>query len=217
MLIYLSQMYQGKDFIVAGVIYVIALVVSFTLHEFAHAFVAYKCGDDTPKYMGRVTLNPLAHIDPLGFIFSMLFFIGWAKPVEVNPIKFKHYRKDMALVSSAGVITNFIIAFFSCGIYMAIVKFSSAQNLFLSYLTIFFLVLYSLNIGLAVFNFLPVYPLDGYNFLNSLTKQGNKFMEFMRAYGQVILLVIMIACSSFLSKLIGIVSYPILLFWGWIF
>jgi len=217
MLVYLSQVYQGKDFIIIGVIYAVALIVSFTLHEFAHAFVAYKCGDDSPKYMGRVTLNPLAHIDPIGFIFAMIFFVGWARPVQVNPIKFKHYRKDMALVSSAGVIMNFIIAFLSCGIYMAILTFSVGESIFWSYCSIFFFVLFSLNVSLAVFNFLPVYPLDGYNFLNSFTKEGNKVMEFLRVGGQAILLLIMLICGSFMSKLIGYVSYPILLFWGWVF
>lgn len=217
MLFVLSEYYQGKDYIVACVIYMIALIFSFSLHEFAHAYVAYKCGDPTPKMQGRVTLNPLAHIDPLGLLCSALFFVGWAKPVQVNPINFKKYRKGMTLVSIAGVVTNFILAFLSCGIYSAILRFSNGITTFGYYMFIFFFVMYSLNITLFVFNFLPVYPLDGFNFIDSFTKHDNKVVNFLRKYGQYILIAILLIFNDFLTTLIGIFSFPISAFWGLIF
>lgn len=217
MLFVLSQYYQGKEYIIACLLYLLAMVVSFTLHEFAHAYTAYKCGDNTPKFQGRLTLNPIAHIDPIGFIFTALFFIGWAKPVEINPLNFKKYRKGMALTSVMGVITNLIIAFLSCGIYMLILRFGNLANNFIVYTAIFFNVLFTLNVSLAVFNFLPVPPLDGFNFINSITSNENGFVNFMKNYGQWILLIILLIFSDLLSIIIYWVSTPIVLFWGLIF
>ena len=217
MLFVLREYYQGSEYIIACVLYLLAMVVSFSLHEFAHAYTAYKAGDPTPKNMGRVTLNPLAHIDPIGFLCTALFFVGWAKPVQVNPNNFKHYRRDMVKVSIMGVVTNFIIAFLSCGIYLLIFKFGNLYNDFIFYLAVFFNVLFSLNIMLAVFNFLPIYPLDGFNFIDALTSRENGFVNFMRQYGSWILMAILLVFSDFLSMLVGWVSTPIYLFWGLIF
>lgn len=217
MLFVLRDYYQGKDYIVACIIYMIALIFSFSLHEFAHAYSAYKCGDITPKMQGRVSLNPLAHIDPLGLVCSALFFVGWAKPVQINPLNFKKYRKGMAIVSMAGVLMNLFLAFISCGIYCAILRFSTSVSTFMIYLLIFFLVFYMFNITQFVFNFLPFYPLDGFNFINCFTKEGNKVVEFLRKYGQLILCVILVLFSNFLPTLIGFINYPIMLFWGWVF
>lgn len=217
MLFVLSQFYQGKDFVIACVLYLLAMVVSFTLHEYAHAYTAYKCGDPTPKLQGRLTLNPLSHIDPLGFICTALFYVGWAKPVQVNPLNFKHYKRDMALVSVMGVITNLIVAFLSCGLYMLLLAFGNFANYFIIYLTIFFNLLFSLNVMLAVFNFLPVYPLDGFNFINALTKADNRFVNFLRQYGSWILIIILLLFSNFLTVIVDWVSTPIILFWRLIF
>lgn len=217
MLFVLREYYQGKDYVVACVIYMVALILSFTLHEFAHAFVAYKSGDETPRIMGRVSLNPLVHIDPIGLLCAAVFFVGWAKPVQVNPLNFKKYKKGMALVSSAGVITNFIIAFICYGIYACIFHFATALSDFVLYCLMFLSVMYSLNITLCVFNFLPIYPLDGFNLLASLTKPGNKFVDFMRNYGQWILILLLVVFDKFLPALISYVGFPIRAFWGLIF
>ena len=217
MLFVLRDYYDGNNYIIACVIYMLVMIVSFSLHEFAHAFTAYKCGDNTPKIHGRVTINPLAHIDPVGFIFAALFFVGWAKPVQVNPLNFKHYRKDMAKVSVAGVITNFILAFICYGVYAALISFGLYRYEFVRYLVMFFSLMYSLNCMLAVFNFLPFYPLDGFNFLDAITSKDNGFVNFLRKYGTWILLAILIIFSDFLSLLVGWVSFPIALFWGLIF
>jgi len=214
MLFVLRDFYQGKQYIIACLLYLLAMVVSFTLHEFAHAYTAYKCGDSTPKQQGRLTLNPMVHIDPLGFLCTALFFVGWAKPVEINPVNFKKYRRDMALVSIMGVVTNIIIAIVSCGAYMVIAKYGNLNNDFLMYLMVFFSVSFSLNCMLAVFNFLPVPPLDGFNFINSITSESNSFVNFMRKYGHWMLLIVLILFSDLLSILVGWVSTPIFKFWG---
>ena len=123
----------------------------------------------------------------------------------------------MALTSVMGVITNLIIAFFSCGIYMLIFRFCNLSNSFVMCVAIFFSVLFSLNVSLAVFNFLPVPPLDGFNFLDSVTSKDNGFVNFMRKYGTWVLLIIVMVFSNLLSMIISWISMPIVLFWGLIF
>lgn len=217
MLFVLRNYYSGNEYIIACLIFLIVMVISFTFHEFAHAFVAVKSGDDTPKIMGRYTLNPLSHIDPLGFVMMAIFFVGYAKPVQVNPIKFKHYRRDMALVSVAGVITNLMLAFISCGVYIALITYANLSSNIVYYITMFFSIMFSVNISLAVFNFLPFYPLDGFNFLDSITSSTNGFVNFLRKNGTWILLVLLLFFDNFLSTLIYYVEIPFMLFWGWIF
>ncbi len=109
----------------------LAVVVVLTLHEFAHAFVAYKCGDPTPKWNRRLTLNPARHFDLMGLIFFTLVGFGWAKPVPVNPDNFKKYRLGSALTASAGVIVNYLSAFLFCPLYiLASYYFADSQTYF---------------------------------------------------------------------------------------
>ena len=216
MLFALNDMYNKNEFLIVALAFTCALIVSFTLHEFAHAYTAYKQGDPTPKIMGRVTVNPLAHIDPIGFLCSIMFFFGWAKPVQINPLNFKKYRRGMALTSCAGVIMNLIVAFVSCGIFQVVYKFGTITNDFVLFLYIFVQLLFTLNISLAVFNFLPIYPLDGFNFIASITKADNKIVDFLRRYGNIILIVVLLFLSDFLSIIIDWISTPILLFWEWV-
>ena len=135
--------------------YFIAVLVAFSAHEFSHAFVAYKCGDATAKATGRVSLNPFKHIDTLGIICFLFIGFGWAKPVQINPMRFKHYKRDMALVSLSGVFVNILLAFIFSGVYFFCFKFlapsTNAFFVFIKYLLEYLIII---NIALCVFNFM---------------------------------------------------------------
>ena len=204
----------GDQLICAGLAMVLVLVISFSLHEFGHAFVAYKQGDYTPKSTGRVTLNPLKHMDPVGFICCLLFGFGWAKPVEINSLNFRNYRKGMVLTSIAGVIVNIILAFLGCGLYLVCLRFLPLTSNLAMFLLYFFEFLYSINLCLFVFNLLPIYPLDGFKIVDTLTKYNNKFVNFMRQYGNIILIVLLLCGDGLLLTLVNWIGMPIELLWG---
>ena len=144
-----------------------AAIIAITFHEFAHAFAADKLGDDTPRMQGRLNLNPMTHIDPVGFMLLMFAGFGWGKPVQINPRNFnRNVRMDKgeALVSIAGPVMNFIIAIISAIILGAIYMFAPASFLMNTVGNIIFILLQELviiNIGLGVFNLIPLPPLDG--------------------------------------------------------
>lgn len=142
------------------------VIIAITFHEFAHAFAADKLGDDTPRNQGRLTLNPLAHIDPFGFLMLIFVHFGWGKPVEINPRNFKRNRSmsaQEAIVALAGPLMNLILAIVLTIILFAIVTFAPGFVL----TTVGYLILIALqmaisvNIGLGVFNLVPLPPLDG--------------------------------------------------------
>ncbi|MGI5841818.1 MAG: site-2 protease family protein [Christensenellales bacterium] len=189
-LIGLSENFEGIQIFAVGLAFTLAIVFALTFHEFAHAFVAYKAGDNTPKAQGRLTLNPLKHISPLGALMFLLFGFGWAKPVEINPLKFRNYKKASALVSIAGIVTNLILAFVSIMAYSLLKAFVlNITNYFVFFIIYFFYFSAILNVSLALFNLLPIYPLDGFKFLQVLLKPNNKFIRFMYQYGQIVLLI----------------------------
>ncbi len=172
----LSMFLSGNIDLVSVIVYILStlLVVFFVLpfHEWAHGFVAYKLGDKTAKINGRLTLNPLAHIDPMGAMLLLLIGFGWAKPVPVDPRYFKNEKVGMALTALAGPMANLIAALLSgfamngilaavsAGHFVSVENFSSS-NSFWIYVIRFFMYLMIINIGLAVFNFIPIPPLDG--------------------------------------------------------
>jgi len=131
------------------------ILIAITFHEMAHGYAAEAMGDPTAKNAGRLSLNPLKHIDPLGFLSMVLFRFGWAKPVPINPMYFKDRKKGTIIVSLAGVVTNLILAFIGMAAYLAVVP---IQNEILSTILQY---LYFYNIIFAVFNIIPIPPLDG--------------------------------------------------------
>ena len=143
------------------------LLIAITFHEFAHGFVAYKLGDDTAKNEGRLSLNPLAHLDPIGTLMLITLKFGWGKPVHVNPSNYTRkmsMEKGEALVSAAGPIMNFIIALIFTLIYCAIYKFAPTGFMMSTIGTAIIMIITSTiltNIGLGVFNLIPLPPLDG--------------------------------------------------------
>jgi len=208
--------YTGMDFILVSLAFILVIVISLSLHEFAHAFAAYKSGDDTPKFQGRVNINPMKHIDPIGLICCTLFGFGWAKPVQINPNNFRNVKKGVAWTSIAGVLMNLTLAFIGCGLfYLSLLIYS--QSYIVTFIQQFCYYLFFINVSLAVFNFLPIYPLDGFRFIENFTKYNNSYVNFMYRYGSLVLIAVLIFLDSLLIKLIGIVSSPIMLFWGLIF
>ena len=173
--------------------YAFALLIAFGLHEFSHAYVSYKLGDTTPKALGRLTINPLKHIDYTGFACLIIFGFGWAKPVPINPANYKRFKRDMVLVSLSGVTTNLILAFLFTGIYFFVSPLiADSTNLLLTLVFYFLNFMIIINLALFVFNLIPVFPLDGFNFLKALLPAGNKFITFMQKYGTIILIVFLV-------------------------
>ena len=141
---------------------IIIIVVSLTVHEFAHSLVTIKLGDDTPRRQGRLTLNPLAHIDLVGFIMLVIAGFGWAKPVQINPANLKKPRRDEILIALAGPVSNLLFAMVAVVVMAAV--FSTHALVSPSSLRDFgnfMLMLAEINVSLAIFNMIPIPPLDG--------------------------------------------------------
>ena len=146
-----------------------AVIIAMTFHEFAHAWVATKLGDDTPRIQGRLNLNPMSHIDPIGILCLIVVGFGWGRPVQINPRNFDgkySISKAEALVAAAGPIMNFILAFIFLIIFkivdINISQITTQTNLIKAIISYIVLI----NIGLGVFNLIPIYPLDGSKILN---------------------------------------------------
>jgi len=159
------------------IIYALVLISAFTIHEFMHAYVADKMGDDTPRRTGRLTLNPLAHLDPLGTIFLFLAGFGWGKPVIINPRNFSNPKMDQLTVSLAGPMSNFTLAVMA-GL---VLRFASVPAVVQEILVmiVFF------NLVLMIFNLLPIPPLDGSKALALVMSEENYFK--FQQYGIFIL------------------------------
>lgn len=216
------------DYLAVG----LAVIFVMSMHEFAHAFTAVKFGDETPRVNGRLTLNPLAHIDPIGFIMLIFCGFGWAKPVPVNPYNFKKLRSGYFWTSFAGILTNYILAFLFYPLMILSIRFNF-DYMFFDELLIFFLTyVVELNLCFFVFNLLPVYPLDGFRIMEVFLKPTNKICKFLHDFGRYILLSLLILSfiaervpslyyldilGYFLNFAKNVIGYPIMKFWFWIF
>lgn len=171
-----------------------ATLLTMTLHEFAHSYVSYKLGDDTPKQTGRLSLNPLKHIDPLGALCLAIFHFGWAKPVEVNPRAYKNPKMGMALTALAGPLMNFLITFIAM-LGMGIISKTGNYNTIgavVNYLYILFYYISILSTGLGIFNLIPFPPLDGSKVLGAVLPERLYFnyMKYER-YGMLALFILL--------------------------
>ncbi|KAA0546155.1 site-2 protease family protein [Bacillus sp. BGMRC 2118] len=175
---------------------IITLLIAFTIHEYAHAFVAYKFGDSTAKDQGRLTLSPLAHLDPIGTIALFILGFGWAKPVPVNRFFFQKPRLAGVSVSLAGPFSNLILAFIGFIVWYSLVPLGVLNSVSPNVgenIHVFFETFISINIALFVFNLLPFPPLDGYRVVEDLAPTGirAKLTQYEQ-YGSIIFLVLVI-------------------------
>lgn len=184
---------EGMQLFAVIVAYLLAILFALSMHEFAHAYVAYKQGDDTAKQLGRMTLNPLAHLDPIGAILLVLVGFGWAKPVECNPTKFKSYKSGMIKVSIAGIVVNLITAIVFSLLYVLAFVFADQSTTIGYFIVNFCLYMCTISFVLGIFNLLPIPPLDGFSLLSCLVKETNPFMIFMRKYGLIVLIILLIS------------------------
>ena len=210
-----------------------AVVLSF--HEFAHAYAAYKNGDPTAKFAGRMTLNPLKHFDVLGILMFALAGFGWAKPVPVNPNNFNDYRKGCFWTSAAGVLMNYAMAFVLYPLYLLVVIYvcplvaGTYMEVFLRYLFYF---AFASSLSFCVFNLLPLYPLDGFRIVDAVNTKKGKIYWFLRQYGYYILMGLIFlhifadrfAFFAYFDVLGYVLTFatdffgrPITLLWDWIF
>jgi len=163
------------------ILYALSLIIAVTIHEFSHAFMADHLGDPTARSQGRLTLNPLKHLDPLGTLSLFLIGFGWGKPVEFDPFNLKRPRSDAALISIAGPVSNLLLA-----TALAII----GRNFLGPNLVTFIIPLIYLNVILAIFNLVPIGPLDGQKILFALLPRdlAYEYQTIMNRYGTLILL-----------------------------
>lgn len=188
----MQTIWDGFDFtyLMSIVLGVVPSLICITLHELSHGYVAYRLGDDTAKRAGRLTLNPIKHLDPVGLLMMVVFHFGWAKPVPVNMYKFKNPKRGMALTALAGPVSNLVIAvvfLFIYGLVYIPLSFSEAGGYVL---TMLYLTAY-ISLGLAVFNLIPISPLDGSKVLFAFLSD-EAYMKLMRyeKYGSVLMLIL---------------------------
>ena len=179
------------------------LIFSLCFHEFSHGYIAYKLGDHTAARNGRLTLNPLAHLDPIGSLMILFVGFGWAKPVPVNPINFSNPRLDMMKVAFAGPASNLLLAF-TGGLMMRLVNIVGLLQSEMFIQTLYYFIF--INISLAVFNMIPVAPLDGSQIFGNMISKNNPELAWkLQMYGPKILMGIiligMVTPFSFLGFL----------------
>ncbi|WP_243123870.1 site-2 protease family protein [Thermaerobacter sp. FW80] len=160
------------------------LLLALVLHEYAHARVAHHLGDPTPRAAGRLTLDPLAHLDPIGTLLLVLFGFGWAKPVPVNPWHFRNPLAGMALVAAAGPATNLALAF-ATFVIADLWEPTGLVGVAVRYVAI-------INVYLAVFNLIPIPPLDGSRVLRALLGRSGGWLDALESYGWLLLMLLLV-------------------------
>lgn len=198
-----SNMSDPIGWITTHIIMMPAIITGLSLHEFGHAIVSTKLGDPTPRIQGRVTINPMSHVDPMGLLCLIFAGFGWGIPVEINPSYYKHRRRDEALTAIAGVTMNFLIALVSTIIVKILISLSpygvvqsSIGGIVLEILQY----MISINIVLLVFNLLPVPPLDGFNLLTQIfnLRKYSWYEQVYRNGGLILLLLILFGGTSYI-------------------
>lgn len=199
------------EILITRIISFICLIIAITFHEFCHALAADHMGDPTPRSRGRLTLNPLAHADPIGTIalpliniFTNITTIGWAKPVPIDPFNFRYPKRDEIIVSLAGPISNLLLAITSS----LIIHFIPLSQI----LTIFFYMLALVNISLFTFNLIPIPPLDGSHILLNILPEKSRIQweETFDRYGFILIIVLVFFPITHGQSLVSLVISPII-------
>ena len=192
-----------------------SLVFSLCFHEFAHGYMAYRLGDHTAARNGRLTLNPLVHLDLIGSLMILFVGFGWAKPVPVNPVNFSNPRLDMMKVAFAGPASNLILAFIA-GLMIRFANYSDLMNNGILYQTLY--VFSFINIALAVFNMLPVAPLDGSQIFGNMISKNNPELAWkLQMYGPKILIGLILIGIVTPFSLLGTIMMPFIKFFLFLF
>lgn len=189
------------DLLLMFVSYAVVILVALPVHEMAHGFMADRLGDRTARACGRLTMNPLAHLDIFGTLMIVLFGVGYARPVPVNPYNFRNPKAGMALTALAGPLSNFLMATFAVGIFRVLVLF--VENMAILRIAGLFLVAFfaGVNLSLAVFNLLPIPPLDGFRIISLILP--DKWVDFVNRYQTYITFAVLLVVFS------GILDTPL--------
>jgi len=189
------------------------LLITITIHEVSHGCIAFLLGDDTAKRAGRLTLNPIPHIDPIGLIMLFIVRFGWAKPVPINPYNFKDYKRDTAITAAAGPVSNFIMAILLSVLFRVITNISpnllsyggTVSQLFM-YLLVYAIMI---NLALGLFNLIPIPPMDGSKILGGFLSD-NAYARYTakEMRGAQILMIVILASMVFRLNIIGSVIMP---------
>lgn len=205
---------------------VFGLMCALLIRTVTQGFVAYKCGDITPKAAGRLTLNPMAHLDAWGFICLILCGVGWSKPMPINPTNFKKYRAGIAWTSISGVLANLCLCVIASLFYVLSLRWWGNSLNIITLALYYFMVC---NAILTVFHLLPIYPLDGFSFVSSFMKSDSKFVQGNIKYGAKIVLWVLVidifldlffgisVVSFVFSWLANLIYSPLCKLWAWMF
>ncbi len=192
----------------------IVLFTAITVHEYAHGWAAYKMGDPTAKYAGRLSLNPMSHLDPMGALCMLLFRFGWAKPVPINPMYFRDRKRDSAIVAAAGPLANIALAFVSTILFALyyVYIYLNFQNFVTRFVYTLFMQLAVVNISFAVFNLIPFPPLDGSKILGAFLSYENygKLLQYER-FGFPVL--ILLSLTGILGRILSLFINPLFSLW----
>ena len=190
----LSEGVSAQSFIYI-IFFVVIFFMTITVHECAHGYIAYRLGDPTAKYMGRLTLNPVRHIDPIGLILIMVIGFGWAKPVPINPRNFKNPKSGMAVSAAAGPVSNLLMAALGSILFAALGRifiYTGFINGFSISAVQFFNLFATLNVWFAVFNMIPLPPLDGSRIVSYfLPPKYHYYYNYVERYGFLILILLL--------------------------
>jgi len=199
--------------IVYYVLSTLAVLLILTIHEYSHAYAAYKLGDNTAKNLGRLSLNPIKHLDPLGALCMLVFHFGWARPVPINARNFKNPKRDFAITALAGPLSNLIFAFVSASLVLLLKRYylsTAFQSDFLEILVLnfyyFTLIFHQINVGIAIFNLIPIPPLDGSRLLNVVLPSRTYFRVMRYERNIYFGMIIWLLFGDFIAR--GLLSVP---------